>query len=425
MEVVEQLSSGQIRLKPASHPVCRGCGRGDLHQILDLSSVPLANALLTAEGLTKPEERYPLVFYFCPACALAQIGETVPPQKLFSDYVYASSFSEKMLSHARMLVETTIATRRLAGHHLVIEIASNDGYLLQFYRDRGIPVLGVEPAANIAAIAESERGIPTLVDFFDRNLAERLASEGRSADIIHAHNVFAHVPEPGQFLAALKKALKPDGVIIIEVPYLGDLIDNLEFDTIYHEHFSYFSLTAVERLARIAGMSVSDVERVPIHGGSLRMFLTHDGAAPIAASVGALLGQEAARGMCDSQYYATFASRVWSLKAELVDLLRQLKSSGKRLAAYGASAKGSTLMNAFGIGADLLDFVVDRSTLKQGRFTPGNRLSILPPEALIERAAEYVLLLTWNFADEILAQQQAFRNAGGRFIVPLPSVKVV
>lgn len=412
-------------MKSGPHPTCRACGHGDLCEVVNLGSTPLANSLLTAETLSLPEERFPLVLYFCPACALVQIGETVPPQKLFQNYVYASSFSDKMLAHARALVERMIAKRGLTSNHLVMEIASNDGYLLQYYRQRGIPILGIEPAANIAAIAERERGIPTIVEFFDSKLAERLAIEGRQADVIHAHNVFAHVPNPGHFLAAIKLALKPEGVAVIEVPYLAELINRLEFDTIYHEHFSYFSLTAVDRLAQRNGMAISDVELEPIHGGSLRLFVTHEGAAPTAMRVSTLLAEEATRGIGKRSYYAQFAGHVWSLKGDLLGLLGRLKDEGNRLAAYGASAKGSTLMNAFGIGQELLEFVVDRSPLKQGRFTPGNHLPIFAPEALRERSPDYVLLLTWNFGEEILRQQQAFRDNGGRFIIPLPRVQVL
>lgn len=407
------------------HAGCRSCGHATLDPVLDLGSLPLANSLLAQADLDQPEERFPLALFFCSSCALVQIGEAVIPDRLFRHYLYASSFSETMLAHAHALVVRMADERRLGADDLVIEIASNDGYLLQYYKERGIPVLGVEPAENIAAIAERERGIPTLVEFFDPVLAGRLVREGRRADVIHAHNVFAHVPNPSSFVEGLKQVLKPEGVAVVEVPYLGELIGTLEFDTIYHEHYSYFSLTAVDRLARRHGMVVSDVELVPIHGGSLRLFITHDGAAPVLGRVTDMLARESAAGMTEESYYAGFAQRVWGLKGELVGLLQQLKGEGRRLAAYGASAKGSTLMNTFGIGADLLDFVVDRSTLKQGRFTPGNHLPILPPDALRERGIDYALLLTWNFAEEVLAQQEEFRRRGGRFIVPLPSVRIL
>ena len=402
---------------------CRSCGQADLRQVLDLGRVPLANALLTSEQLNEPEDRFPLELYFCPQCALVQIGETVPPERLFRDYAYASSFSDTMVEHARTLVEALIARRGLGPASLVIEVASNDGYLLQFYKQAGIPVLGIEPAANIAELAVKAKGIPTLVEFFDEQLAERLAAEGKLADVIHAHNVFAHVPDPNRFAGGIKRLLKPDGVAVVEAPYVGDLIAKLEFDTIYHEHFSYYSVSAVEALCRRHGLVVADVELVPIHGGSLRLFIAHAGQ-PQSARVVELLAKEKAEGLLTFEHYRDFGDRVALLKQQLLALLQRLQGEGRRIAAYGASAKGSTLMNAFGIDRTLIEFVVDRSSLKQGRFTPGNHLPILPTEQLLERRPDYVLLLTWNFSDEILAQQSEFRARGGKFIVPVPEVTV-
>jgi SAM-dependent methyltransferase len=402
---------------------CRSCGSSGLMPVLDLGRMPLANALLTARQVDEPEDRFPLELYFCPQCALVQIGETVPPERLFRDYAYASSFSETMLEHARTLVGALIQRRGLKPTALVIEVASNDGYLLQFYKDRGIPVLGIEPAANIAALA-SAKGIPTLTEFFDEQLARRLAAEGKLADVIHAHNVFAHVPDPNRFVGGLKEVLKPNGVAIVEAPYVRDLITALEFDTIYHEHFSYYSVSAVEALCRRHALMICDVELVPIHGGSLRLFISHAGR-PASEAVRELLAQEKFEGLLRFDYYRNFGGRVARLKEQLLKLLERLHGEGHRIAAYGASAKGSTLMNAFGIDRRLVEFVADRSDLKQGRYTPGNHLPILPPQALLERRPDYVLLLTWNFAAEILAQQAEFRRGGGKFIVPVPEVRVV
>jgi SAM-dependent methyltransferase len=329
-----------------------------------------------------------------------------------------------MVEHARALVETLIARHRLTPASLVIEVASNDGYLLQFYKAQGIPVLGIEPAGNIAELAIKTKGIPTLVEFFDRDLARRLAAQGQFADIVHAHNVFAHVPDPNSFVGGIKQVLKPNGVAIIEAPYVRDLIAKLEFDTIYHEHFSYYSASSVEALCRRHGLMIRDVELIPIHGGSLRLFVAH-AAGHASSRVTELLAKEKSEGLLTFDYYRDFAERVARLKQHLLALLQRLKEEGHRIAAYGASAKGSTLMNAFGIDGRLIEFVVDRSHLKQGRFTPGNHLPILPPEALLERRPDYVLLLTWNFAAEILAQQGEFRRRGGKFIVPVPEAAVV
>ena len=402
---------------------CRSCGHDDLTRVLDLGRLPLANALLLTEQLQEPEDRFPLELFFCPQCALVQIGETVPPDRLFYDYAYASSFSDSMVEHARLLVEALIGSRGLGPASLVVEIASNDGYLLQFYKARGIRVLGIEPAANIAALA-TVKDIPTLTEFFDEELAHRLAAQGRRADVIHAHNVFAHVPDPNRFVAGIAALLERSGVAIIEAPYVRDLIDKLEFDTIYHEHFSYYSVSAVAGLCARHGLVIADVEHVPIHGGSLRLFITHAGE-PTSQRVVDFLSGEKSAGLLAFDYYRDFGRQVAALKEELLAVLWRLKGERRSIAAYGASAKGSTLMNAFGIDGRLIDFVVDRSSLKQGRFTPGNRLPILPPEALLERRPDYVLLLTWNFATEILTQQREFRRLGGKFIVPVPEVKVV
>jgi len=408
----------------ASVPRCRACGDEELRLILDLGTLPLANALLDEADLAQPEERFPLRLFFCSHCSLVQIDANVPPEKLFAHYLYASSNSDTMLAHVGRQVERLVDERRLGPASLVLEIASNDGYLLKFYRERGIPVLGIEPAANIAALARKQ-GIETLVEFFDAALGRRLAAEGRCADIVHAHNVFAHIPDPNEFIVGLRHLLKPGGIAVIEVPYVRELIDKLEFDTIYHEHFSYYSLTAVENLCRRHKLRVVDVERIAIHGGSLRLFVGHSAQVP-QARVASLLEEEQSKGGLGAfAYYESFAQRVWRLRDELLALLYKLKASGQHLAAYGASAKGSTLMNLFGIDASILDFVADRSTLKQGKFTPGNHLPILSPAALLERKPDAVLLLTWNFANEILAQQQAYRAGGGRFIIPVPTVAIV
>lgn len=410
-----------------SRPLCRSCNLGELQTILSLGPMPLANSLLNKEEIDLPESMYPLDLVFCPNCALVQITETVPPEKLFREYLYFSSFSETMLQHAQTLVERLIASRGLGSNSLVVELASNDGYLLQYYKQAGVPILGVEPARNIAQVAE-ERGIPTLCDFFDEALAKQLREQGKRADVIHAHNVLAHVANLNSFVKGVKYLLKEDGVAVFEVPYVKDMIDHREFDTIYHEHLCYFSLTALDHLFRRHGLMLQDVERIPIHGGSLRVYVsmaTKASADLQCPSVPAMLSEEAAWGSDRLAFYQDFARRIEGLRISLLNLLVELKKDGKRLAAYGAAAKGSTLLNCFRIGRETLDFVVDRSTYKQGYYMPGIHLPILPPEMLLEALPDYVLLLAWNFADEILKQQQEFRRRGGRFIIPIPEVKVV
>lgn len=417
---------------------CRSCGNQKLDAILSLGEVPLANALLKKEQLSKQEHRFPLNLVFCENCALVQIKETVEPKILFENYFYFSSFSDAMVAHAKSLVESVIQNQSLRSKKLidkdddtlVIEIASNDGYLLQFYKLQGIPVLGIEPAENIAKVAREKRGIPTLVEFFDEQLAQKLADEGRKADVIHANNVFAHVPDPNHFMEGIKILLKPKGVAIIEAPYLVDFIEKVEFDTIYHEHFSYYSLIAVQHLANRHGLLVSDVQHVNIHGGSLRYFIRHASHADNADSVMTsnveqILAHEHKLKVSHFSFYKAFAEKVHQLKNALMNCLQELKSQGKSIAAYGASAKGSTLLNAFDIGPDILDYVVDRSTVKQGHYTPGGHLPILSPDELLKEKPDYVLLLTWNFKEEILAQQSAYLGAGGKFIIPIPKLEIV
>jgi SAM-dependent methyltransferase len=401
---------------------CRSCGAAPLDVVLSLGRTPLANSLLTAEQLDEPEETYPLELAFCRGCSLLQITETVPPERLFRDYLYFSSYSDTMVRHAQVLVEELIGSRDLDRSSLVVEVASNDGYLLRFYREAGIPVLGIEPAGNVARVAREEHGIPTLCEFFDVELADRLVADGKQGDVLHAHNVLAHAADLNGFVAGIERVVKPGGVAVLEVPYVKDMLDRCEFDTVYHEHLCYFSATSLHDLFRRNALAVEDVERVPVHGGSLRLAV---GRGQPGAAVQALLDEEAGWGVGEVETYRAFGERVERLKQVLRELLAAVKGEGARVAAYGAAAKGSTLLNSLNIGAETVDFVVDRSTHKQGRFMPGVHLPIYAPETLLERRPDYVLLLTWNLADEILEQQDAYRRAGGKFIVPVPEPQVV
>ncbi len=402
---------------------CRSCDGARLHSVADLGETPLANALLDKRALAQPEARFPLELVFCEDCTLLQITTTVPPEQLFSDYVYFSSFSDAAVSNAKNIADRLMQKLDLTPQSLVVEAASNDGYLLKHYQARGIPVLGVEPAANIAAHA-NKLGIPTRCAFFSLDEAARMVDEGFAADVFHANNVLAHVADFNGFLAGLAILLKKDGTASIEAPYARDMIDHMEFDTIYHEHLCYFSLTAMECALERHGLAVTDVEHIPIHGGSLRYFIRHR-SHPVSAAVKAMLADEKKIGMTAYDYYADFGTRIDGLKRDLTTLLTKLKGEGRTIAAYGASAKGATLLNTFGIGHSELDYVVDRSTVKQGKYTPGTHLEILPPDILLECQPDYLLLLTWNFADEILAQQVEYRARGGKIIVPVPNVHIL
>ncbi|HEY2812816.1 MAG TPA: class I SAM-dependent methyltransferase [Acidimicrobiales bacterium] len=403
---------------PAS-AACRGCGGHDLVRVLDLGETPLANALLTNDALDAPEARFPLDLAICPACSLVQITTSVPPERLFADYAYFSSYVPGVVANAEELAKQVLEERQLGPDNLVMEIASNDGYLLRHYVDAGVPVLGIDPAANIAEVAE-QNGVPTVCDFFGDAVATRLRAEGRRADVIHANNVLAHVPDPNGVVRGIELVLADNGVAIIETPYVRDLVEDVEFDTIYHEHLFYYSLTSLQHLFERNGLELVEVSHIPIHGGSLRVTAGLAGRAQPSAAVTQLLADEAAIGLTAAPYYQDFAARVDRLCESLRALVQDLHADGKRVACYGAAAKGATMLNTLKLPAEVFDFVVDRSPVKQGRYMPGVHLEIVSPERLLESMPDYLLLLAWNFAEEIMEQQAEYARKGGRFIVPVP-----
>ena len=400
---------------------CRSCLSDQLSSIIPLGHLPLANALLSSKDHIV-EPKYNLEVMLCGDCGLAQLKDLIDPTALFSNYVYFSSNSDAMLTSAAQLVDQIIPF--LKDDSFVVEIASNDGYLLKNYVKAGVKVLGIDPANNIAAVANAN-GITTRCAFFDEALAIELATSGQKADIIHANNVMAHAPDINGFIKGLKNLLKEDGKIIIEVPYFLDLIKKNEFDTIYHEHVYYFSVRSLKSAFKRHDLEIVDTEKLTIHGGSLRLFVGHQGVFSSTTTTQKMIQEEEVFEPHQPRTFKNFMERLVTLKKELSEKLKELKANGARIAAYGASAKGTTLLNYFEIGRDMIDFVVDRSPAKQGKFTPGTQLEIFPPSKLIEEEITHALLLTWNFADEIIAQQKEFIGKGGKFVIPLPQVQIV
>ncbi len=403
--------------------ICRSCGGDDVPIVLSLGQTPLANALRNEDQLHEEEARYPLDLAVCTACSLVQLAETVSPALLFTDYPYLSSYSDTFVAHTAASARTLIERLALGPESLVVEMGSNDGYLLQHFREAGIGVLGIDPAPSAGAAAR-RKGIPTREAFFSLDLARELARDGIRASLVVANNVVAHVPDLNGVIEGVRGLLAPGGVFALETPYVRDLIDGLAFDTIYHEHVFYYSLTAIDRLLARHGLTIVEADRIPLHGGSLRV-MAAPGPRPEHPAVTAWLSDEAAWGVSDPATYRAFSSRVGALRRALKELLLERKRAGRRLAAYGAAAKGTTLLSAVGVGRDVLDFVVDRNPLKQGRYLPGTHVPIHSPERLLAEMPDEVLLLTWNFADEILRQQAEYRRRGGRFILPLPVPQVV
>ena len=403
---------------------CRSCGGSRLQIILNLGDHPVSNALLTKDEIDNPEERFPLAIVFCRDCTLLQVNETVPAEVLYrAEYPYFSSSSPALLQHAAEIAENLIADRKLGRNSLVVEIASNDGYLLKNFVKHGIPCLGIDPAKGPADYANSV-GVPTLNKFFNSAMAKKMAEkEGLLADVIIANNVVAHVDAINDFVAGFASILKPAGIAVFEFAYAVDLIQNCEFDTMYHEHLFYHTLHGLTPLFARHGLYLNDVKRLPIHGGSLRLFVSRD--RKKSRALMELLRHEKALGVDQSAWYETFADRVSSLRDSLVALLRAEKARGKRIACYGAAAKGSTMINFLNLGPGFFDFVADANPHKQGKYMPGQRIPISHPDRIAADRPDFVLLLVWNFAGEVLRQQSAYRQAGGRFIIPIPVPRIV
>ncbi|MFC1844699.1 methyltransferase domain-containing protein [Thermodesulfobacteriota bacterium] len=405
---------------------CRFCGT-ELHQsFCDLGMSPLSNSYLSADSLQQMEPFYPLHAYVCGKCFLVQLPEFESPQNIFSNYAYFSSYSDSWLSHARKYTNEMIERFKFDSSSQVIEIASNDGYLLQYFKEKNIPVLGIEPAVNVAEAA-CRKGIPTRIQFFGTETAHKLLGEGLEADLLLGNNVIAHVPDLNDFVAGLKIILKPNGIITMEFPHVLRLMEGNQFDTIYHEHFSYFSFITIESVFKKHGLFLFDVEELPTHGGSLRIFGCHseNKGRTVSDNVLKLKSHETEAGLTTLAKYDSFAENVRETKRELLDFLISVKHEGKKVAGYGAPAKGNTLLNYCGIRQDFLDYTVDRSPHKQGQYLPGTHIPVLAPEMLGETKPDYVLILPWNLKEEIMGQVGHIRTWGGKFVVPIPRLEVL
>lgn len=406
-------------------PRCRFCAAALDHVFVDLGMSPLCESYVPAEKLSAMEPFYPLVVYVCDECFLVQLEEFVPPEEIFTEYAYFSSYADSWVEHARRYTLAISERLGLGRESFVVEIASNDGYLLQHFVARGVPCLGIEPAANVARDAE-QRGVPTLVEFFGRATAARVAAERGRADLLLGNNVLAQVPDLNDFVAGMKILLAPGGVVTMEFPHLLRLMQENQFDTIYHEHFSYFSYATAARIFEAHGLRLFDVEEIPTHGGSLRIYACHsDDPRPETERSRELLAREKGFGLQDPRCYDDFGEQVRETKRKLLEFLTVAKRKGAQIVGYGAPGKGNTLLNYCGIRTDFLDYTVDRNPYKQGRFLPGTHIPIHPPERIFETRPDFVLILPWNFKDEIVSQMAGIREWGGKFVVPIPEATVI
>ena len=404
---------------------CRACGSDQLRPIIDLGPTPLANSFLRSQADRAGEESFPLGVYFCDGCALVQLLDVVDPEVLFRDYIYVTGTADSIVAHNKNYAATVVELLRLRPSDLVVEVASNNGQLLKCCQTHGVKVLGIEPASNIAKMANDD-GIETVNEFFNSGTASKIAAEYQPAKAVIGNNVLAHVDDTRDFLSGCKMLLAEDGMVITEVPYLKEFVEKTEFDTVYHEHLCYFSVTSLISLCDSVGLSIRRIDEVDVHGGSIRMYAERSELGNgHAAEVLAIAAREAGSGLTSYQAFEKFAGRVRRIRSHLVSLLRRLNDEGFTIAAYGAPAKGNTLLNYCGIDTRLLDFTVDKNPLKVGMFTPGAHLPVLPVSALLERRPDYVLVLAWNFADEIIKQQQAYRDNGGHFIIPIPEPRII
>jgi SAM-dependent methyltransferase len=411
---------------PPAKARCRFCGASLSHTFVDLGMSPLCESYISSEQLNQMEAFYPLHVWVCDQCFLVQLESYVSAEHIFAEYAYFSSYSDSWLKHSSDYVDMITKRLGLGRQSLAVELASNDGYLLQYFVNKGIPALGVEPAANVAKVAV-EKGVPTLVKFFGRQTAREIAADGKRADLIIGNNVLAQVPDLNDFVDGITIVLKPGGVATLEFPHLMQLMEQNQYDTIYHEHFSYFSLMTVEQIFAAHGLVLFDVDEIPTHGGSIRIYLRHaeDSSKAVSPAVVNLRNRELGAGLNRMVTYVAFAEQVIESKRALLELLIRLRREGKRVAGYGAPGKGNTLLNYCGIRTDFLEFTVDRNPYKHGRFLPGTRIPIHPVEHIRERRPDYILILPWNLRDEIVAQLAYARDWGARFIVPIPTAHVL